>query len=438
MADSDSTGPRRSNRLAGKRKRTASQDVAPPTSKVAKQSKHTSVSAGAESWKPIPPIMWDPSAFSFGKKKTELFAPPVQKKATKRKPRKKAIAKRKVSKPIFQPLVTMAEVAKPVPFSFPTAFPSFVESWDSGEKRKKTAEKSLTGFGKFTGTSDSVKRSAKKKGVALGGGNQGGLMPSSPYSSSFLPKYMDYTRARPSQMLSQLSDVMLHSAVMDKMDVTEIQFGYGIDHSGGMDLFASANNPDVQDWLMKAMADPAKHIKRAAVSDDPEMQKIGAKLINHAAQQEQRWDQVKSQPDADAIKQDMMLSDSIRKSFLSGGVNVVKSKGRRHAEQNIAREMHQADKYEFGDIEGTKIRCMSCSSSLGSNLVGSKGKHVLGKGYTSQSSVPRFEDIFSRIKSGKAHVHSGLPRRPRSNSLPAISVPSSFKTKSGKGKGAVK
>lgn len=335
---------------------------------------------------------------------------------------------------IHQPIMTMRP-SPAVARGFPASFPDQVAARRAqlaGLPTVAPRSHTVAHFPHFEGNAEEVAALGEAHLGGLGGGYQGGLYPRDEARTvGELPSHVDLSRHRPAQMLSQLSEVMMHGAQNAglKHAPVEVQFGYGINEHGHLDVFASANNPDTQNWLEAAMAAPAgEHLANAARSGDPELMNIGAKLMFHDEQQERRRAAVADAPDAAQISRDMELASAIRDKFLSRDITIVKNKSGmsgRHAEQNIGVALHQGG-YRFGDIQGTKIRCHSCRSELGSNLTDEAGMHISGKVYGSQASTEHLAASFQHIAAGHEQIATPLPTRPRANSLvslPAIAHP---------------
>ncbi|MCP5353311.1 MAG: hypothetical protein H6926_09030 [Chromatiales bacterium] len=326
--------------------------------------------------------------------------------------------------------------------------------------RLATRTQEVTHFPRFSGNAEAVAALGGTHLGGLGGGYQGGMYPGGAgMTRDSLPTHIDLSRHRPSQMLSQLSEVMMHGARNAGLahDPVEIQFGYGLNEHGELNVFASANNPDTQQWLETAMSAPAgTHLHAAATAAGPaplpagasaaqraanlgaasetaELRNIGAKLLFHDEQQERRRAAVVGAPDEAQVHHDLALASAIRDKFLSRDITIVKNPSGmsgRHAEQNIGVALHQGG-YRVGDIQGTKIRCHSCRAELGSNLTDEHDMHVSGKVYGSQASTAHLAASFQHIAAGHEQIATPLPIRPRANSiaslpaLPAIAVSAS-------------
>ncbi|HSC79411.1 MAG TPA: hypothetical protein VLC08_03570 [Chitinolyticbacter sp.] len=280
----------------------------------------------------------------------------------------------------------------------------------------------------------------KQLGGPYSGGNQGGMFPStSGHTHGHLPTHVDETYSRPRQMLSQLSDMMYHSAKHPgkadshtAMEPVEIQFGYGI-KDGRLDLFASGNTKESQQWLLQQRGkSPHEHVAKAALAEDADLAASATKLMFHTANRTRRAEQIDAAAPAEhrvALHQNLAIADQIHAKFMTGDYTVVTNtapgKDPRHAEQNIGEVLHQ-EQYERGDMDGTKIRCGSCAASLGANLSSPDGKRYSGKFYTSQASPEHWQTLHGQIASGTHQVVTSLPSRPRANSypsLPAVSLP---------------
>ncbi|WP_255990954.1 hypothetical protein [Chitinolyticbacter albus] len=249
-------------------------------------------------------------------------------------------------------------------------------------------------------------------------------------------------------MLSQLSDMMYHSATHagkadthSAMEPVEIQFGYGI-KDGRLDLFASGNTKESQQWLLQQRGkSPHEHIAKAALAENADLAASATKLMFHKENQARRARQIdEAAPPEDraGLHAGLGTADVIHAKFMTGDYTVVTNtapgKDPRHAEQNIGEALHQ-EQYQHGDMDGTKIRCGSCAASLGANLSSPGGTHYSGKFYTSQAAPEHWQTLHGQIASGTHQVVTSLPSRPRANSypsLPAVSLPVAT-TSSGEG-----
>jgi hypothetical protein len=258
----------------------------------------------------------------------------------------------------------------------------------------------------------------------LSGGKQGGKYPAKHLHES--PEVADYTQARPLQMLSDFSDILLAAAEAEGQNPVEIQLGYGLrDGSVDPDMFASANNKASEDWLLGAMADPMKYVKAAAGGEDENLKAIASKLLFYDEQVAQRKQQVidSDLPNQEEVLAEIDLATKIREKVLGGRTDIAYNPlggktGARHAEQNIADVLHQKG-YAQGEIGGTKIRCEACTSELGPAMLDEHDRFSMGKFYGAQASKPRHEDTWGLLSSGKAKVSQNQVSRPRSNSLVA-------------------
>lgn len=259
----------------------------------------------------------------------------------------------------------------------------------------------------------------RNAGLGLTGGNQGGLAPEDEEQRYELPEYADYTRRRPEQLLSQISEVMHHAAKAKDQEPVETQFGYGRKADGSVHLYASTNNPQTQQGLQERLGNPRAHLESALRSDDPQLSKVATKLLLFGEQQAKRREAIRGHPDEAQLSQDLDLSDRIHASFMQGSVNVVKNPYKRHAEQNIAEAMHASGhEYDQAEIAGTKIRCEGCSSELGYNLRDGRGRFVVGRVYGSQAERARHEETLGDVSRGRAVVATNRSERSRSHSPP--------------------
>lgn len=181
--------------------------------------------------------------------------------------------------------------------------------------------------------------------------------------------------------------------------------------------------------MHEALKDPLKHVKEAANQDDDlDVKRNALKLLFFAEQQKHRRKENENSNGLNStkgarIEEDLKLVDAIHKEMFTGEPHVVKNelggKGEGgHAEQNVAEAVHRATEGEEhnAEIAGTKIRCFSCSSSIGANLrFNDQNEEVRigGKGYLAQSSS---EAQRKMLDEGKINVHTEDSKRPRSPS----------------------
>lgn len=257
----------------------------------------------------------------------------------------------------------------------------------------------------------------KNLGLELGGANQQGLRPKDEKYITELPHSIDYTGNRSGQVMSQLSEVFLHLAEKDDKKPVEVQFGYGEKEDKSLDLFASANNKDSQEWIHKALNDPIGTLKKGALSKDEEIRRVSLKLLFSSTQNRRRRELIKEHPNKKEFEEDLKRSESILDRFWNGPVTVVQNEHDRHAEQNIGDVLtDERHGYESGDIQGAKIRCEGCSSELGMNLQNSSGQFVIGTSYATQSSKEKHQHTFDEIREGRTKVATNRSKRPRSPS----------------------
>lgn len=313
-----------------------------------------------------------------------------------------------------------------------------------GELRDKsiaTAQTMSVSLPKHDTRTATLKKSAESKGLSLTGANMSGFY--DPQNAGSIPSYVDYTGHRSKQVLSQLSEIMMHSARQDQIDPVEIQFGYGKRESGDVDLFASANQASVQNWLAEAMTKPMGfHLERASKSDNEELRMMADKLLFHQSQTEGRREAIGSPTEAQ--RADLTTADTLVGSFLQRNVTVVKNQeaqaeydrrvtGKlkitkanqtaRHAEQNIATAIHTRNKdsmdpYHVADVQGSKIRCEGCSSEIAHDMTeGSKA--LMGKAYPTQANTARHEHSMSMVAEKQVRFGTGS-QRPRALSNPRL------------------
>jgi hypothetical protein len=270
---------------------------------------------------------------------------------------------------------------------------------------------------KYEGTTKKAKQHLAHSGGKVTGTHQAGWYVQE--RKVDLPSHADYTGHRAKQALGQLGEIMMHQATHAGVDPTEIQFGYAVSGEGEVDVFASANRPEVQTWLHGAMAEPAgTHVGAAAGAEDPGMQRMAAKLLWHREQTEARMSRLGAEPD-EATKRDFDVAGQIVSKFFSRDLTVVTNPGGRHAEQNVAaaiRAQHEVRGYQHADVQGSKIRCASCSGEMGHELSGG-ATPVTGNVLPTQASLPRQEHAASMTPS-----YASRPARPRAHSLPEIPV----------------
>lgn len=258
------------------------------------------------------------------------------------------------------------------------------------------------------------------------------------------PDYADYKQRRPEQTLSHFSSVMLYHANKAKTNPTEVQYGYlrdGNNENNNLKLYSSANSYRGQQWLKENSSGDKllQKVKEAAAQDEnPDVKRHALKLLNFQENQQARRNEVKNDPnlsEKDKKNQlsDLDQSDELHKEFFTGTHHVVTNtaaatqagegkkgknkagkgqesgspvevgkaadkKVQRHAEQNIAEQMH-ADSPTGGlaEIAGTKIRCGSCNSALGPSMQDDKeGYYITGQYYGGQSSKSSIENTVAK------------------------------------------
>jgi Domain of unknown function (DUF4157) len=289
---------------------------------------------------------------------------------------------------------------------------------DGGKEKKEDRDKKSDGA-KKKGGGNALLKLGKEEGVALGGGNQGGIRPSEAGHTFDLPTTADYSRRRANQMLSQLGEVMLSAAGRNEQEPVEVQFGYGVLDNGSIEVLASTNNKKSQLWLQRALKDPFTYVAAEALSGTAEdVQRVALKILFPDEQAKAR--RAELDPDAKetaGIEADLDRAEEIREAFMAGKVRVVVNEYDRHAEQNLAEAAHQAGYKKF-DAAGPKIRCEGCSSEMGSNLETESGVAIHGKFYLSQASDSRHRSTLRGIKAGEIKIATNRTERPRSPSPP--------------------
>jgi hypothetical protein len=266
------------------------------------------------------------------------------------------------------------------------------------------------------------------------GSKQGGLVPKKAIKAGktgddLVPETANYQERRPEQLLSHMSSVMKWSAEQNGKDPVEVQFGYAPTPNGPK-IYSSTNNRESQDWLSQALSDPLSHVKNAAKnSQDPDVKRNANKLLffdeNQAARRQQLGSSSLSPEKKQKLSDDLDLTDKIHSQMFTGTHNVVKTdklptpadakRPQRHAEQNVAAAMHQDGATGTAEIAGTKIRCYSCSASIGPSLKDETEKFTIaGRVYTSQSSQEATKRL-GRSK-GTTKVHTGPSGRSKSSS----------------------
>jgi hypothetical protein len=251
------------------------------------------------------------------------------------------------------------------------------------------------------------------------------------------PDYADYSQRRPEQTLSHFSSVMLYHSQNAGTLPVEIQYGSLRQSDGSMKLYSSSNSYAGQQWLKNnSSGDNLLGLVKSAAkqTDDPEVQRHALKLLNFGENQEARKQSIESNPklsreDKDKQLDELKQSDDLHKEFFTGTHHVVtnstalkeggaavrpKVKGeqsgpppppmptkkndkatQRHAEQNIATQMHIDAGKDGGsaEIAGTKIRCGSCNTELGASIKDAdEGFSIAGQFYPGQSSKTKMED----------------------------------------------
>ncbi|WP_157466960.1 hypothetical protein [Edaphobacter aggregans] len=268
-----------------------------------------------------------------------------------------------------------------------------------------------------------------------------GFIPTDEKRLTTHPDYADYKQRRPEQTLSHFSSVMLYHANKAKTNPTEVQYGYLRDGNNNLKLYSSANSYRGQQWLKEnsSVDKLLQNVKEAAAQDEnPDVKRHALKLLNFQENQQARRNDVKNDPNLskeDKKKQlsELDQSDELHKEFFTGTHHVVtntaaatqteegkKSKKKagkgqesgspvevgkaadkkvqRHAEQNIAEQMHaDAPTGGLAEIAGTKIRCGSCNSALGPSMKDDKeGYYITGQYYGGQSSKSSIEKTVAR------------------------------------------
>jgi hypothetical protein len=261
-----------------------------------------------------------------------------------------------------------------------------------------------------------------------------GRIPENKEQQSNHPDFADYTQRRPEQTLMHFSSVMLYQskygASKTESDPVEVQYGY-LKTSDGMKLYSSANTHEGQKWLKDNSGGDQlmEHVKAAArQNDNPEVKRHALKLLSFPENQQARRDAIDKSDltpdDKTKLKDDLEQSDKLHKEFFTGTHNVVQNssgamsqkelkvtnkqrnragntqfespylgkkaeKMQRHAEQNIATQMHSdvSEGNNLAEIAGTKIRCGSCNSELGPSVKdGKEDFYVAGQMYRGQAS----------------------------------------------------
>jgi hypothetical protein len=334
---------------------------------------------------------------------------------------------------LLQPVRTSVPGHAPSPFSAPPDLAQLVQ----GVQPPPLSTPGLVTVPHMRKFPDQKQIKSADGGAVIRGGNQHGknAFPhnhkknkENPFATS-VPPYADYTERRPDQMLADLSDIMLADIGVE--EATEVEFGYGMRANdvadrnfGGLDLFASTNNPSSQAKLQERLANPMAIIKRFAMMEpkdesEQNLQQVALKLLFHEEQDAARRQAIQGHPERERLEAELDLASAIRTKALSGQTTVVGSDASeataRHAEQNIADHMH-AQRYDFGEIAGTKIRCGSCSSELAPNLFDAEDKAVIGSVYPTQSSPENLQSTVESIRQGRTRVAGGESSRSRASS----------------------
>ncbi len=255
------------------------------------------------------------------------------------------------------------------------------------------------------------------------------------------PEYADYSQRRPEQTLSHFSSVMLYHSQKAGTDPVEIQYGSLRQSDGSMKLYSSANSYAAQQWLKtNSSGDNLLGLVKSAAkqNENPEVQRHALKLLNFDQNQDARKQSIESNPklsreDKDKQLDELKQSGDLHKEFFTGTHHVVanstalkeggaaarpKIKGKqpgpppeplpakkldksrqRHAEQNIATQMHIDAGADGGsaEIAGTKIRCGSCNTELGASIKDAdEGFSIAGQFYPGQSSKTKMEDTVAK------------------------------------------
>jgi hypothetical protein len=254
------------------------------------------------------------------------------------------------------------------------------------------------------------------------------------------PDHADYKQRRQEQILSHFSSVMLYRRNETGGNPKEVEVQYGYLHDGDkLKLYSSANSYKGQEWLKKNSEGDTllNHVKAAAQqNENPDVKRHALKLLFFEDNQKARRDEIDKDPKlspADKAKMHADLNETgeLHKMFFTGTHHVVTNTGaaqagegqkaqgsnkkgktdgqngspsvqigkaadkrvQRHAEQNIAEQMHQdAPAKGLAEIAGTKIRCGSCNSALGPSVKDEKeGYYITGQYYDGQSSKSRMQ-----------------------------------------------
>lgn len=230
-----------------------------------------------------------------------------------------------------------------------------------------------------------------------------------------MPMALSRQGGRAAQMLSMFSRIASASTLGQGQDPIENQFGYTLDKDDQLKLYASANSAGAATTLGKGLETPRDLILSAlTAAQAPTKRKKPAPVkaassssgSSEESSSSEETSQAKNVPatlreqtlravdrlsrwhgeggtgrkdkyaaeasNNEADLEDIKLADRLYEAFLAGNVTTVVNEGERHAEQNIAWAMEEdlgnqgADPEETrADIQGTKWRCMGCSSELG-------------------------------------------------------------------------
>jgi hypothetical protein len=271
------------------------------------------------------------------------------------------------------------------------------------------------------------------------------------------PEYADYKQRRQEQILSHFSSVMLYRANQErpKTNAVEVQYGY-LNDGNDAKLYSSANSLKGQQWLKENSSGDKllEHVRAAAKQDDdPDVKRHALKLLFFKENQEARKNEIDSDPklskeDKAKLHANLKETDELYEIFFTGTHHVVtnnpaavqeaygkKTQGskksgktdppvadrkvQRHAEQNIAEQMHaDAPTKGLAEIAGTKIRCGSCNSVLGPSIKDHKeGYYITGQYYEGQAPKSSIHDtVAAEDERGRPAFKTSMKTGGRSSS----------------------
>lgn len=345
--------------------------------------------------------------------------------------------KGKKSTGLEQPVHTWSDLGKKRNPWKPGKKKTWEERVDGAELPEATVEPRSTrvkGLGKFSDPTETMDEVFEDLDLKKVGGHPSGFRPEGDDVKTNLVGTTSFEGKRTPQVLMELSEVF-----RSLTKATEVQFGYGLREGGGLDLFASANEESAQDELLTLMTNPAGALKLAAKSKNARIARMAGKLVFYAEQEKERREAIEARYEGvsekpkkgeskktserrerrDGMRAELDLARMVYDKALNGDVTVVKNRGERHAEQNIADVLADGaegkDPYTLGDIQGTKIRCGACSGALGRNAKNGDGKTVSGSIWPAHTSAREMKALLEEVQE-EDHCFSTSTRRYDSDS----------------------